>query len=138
MKFNRTAKELRDRGYRFQKLYGMNYKCYHKVINSHHVWCWVRGNVIEIDDWYGHTGNVAEFIDQNRDLGGAYLRIWYDLTTGELLVRDMLEYYEALADRNLVEAYHEKYKEYREIAIHLTSWDAIKEELNWLTNKENI
>jgi hypothetical protein len=63
--FTGQFKKLKGLGYEFQKLFAMNYKCYHKAIYGYtsRLWVWVgNGGYIEFDHMYSHTANVIELL----------------------------------------------------------------------------
>lgn len=65
LRFTGSFKTLKEKGYKFQKLYASNYKCYHKseLKSGTSFWIWVgNGGYIELNDFYGHTNAIIELM----------------------------------------------------------------------------
>lgn len=54
-------KQLIPMGYKFSKLYAGNYICYHKD----GIWIWRKGKEVEIDDLYGQSYVLLNYLIQN-------------------------------------------------------------------------
>ena len=68
LKFKGKYGELKNHGYKFQKMYASDYLCWHKKVSefsSNAIWIWKKGSEVEIRDLYEYSGIVAEYI---RDL----------------------------------------------------------------------
>jgi hypothetical protein len=83
--------QLKSLGYKFQKLYAMNYQTYRKVVRTEDdpyggftIWLWVSERLVEIEDWYGFTNSILEFYKANKHLANSrgYLKIQLNQQTG--------------------------------------------------------
>jgi hypothetical protein len=65
IKFTGKFKDLPPMGYKFQKLYARNYRCYHDYeVGSgieHPFWIWQKERRFEIDDWHGLEVPIVEY-----------------------------------------------------------------------------
>ena len=63
IKFIGRFKDLIPMGYRFQKLYAMDYKVYHKK----NIWIWVAGRSVQIDDLSRmNSASLAQLVLSNK------------------------------------------------------------------------
>ncbi len=63
IKFIGRKSDLKGMGYTFQKLFGMNYNCWHKSIDeysSQTVWIWDKGKQVEIIDLHQNSYIILE------------------------------------------------------------------------------
>ena len=150
-------KELKPRGYTFQKLYAAEYKTYRKKINNYTIWLWVKGKGIEIDDWYSLTGPIINFIKEHYDewkiendklpKPREVITLHIEQDTGEIKFKDYKEYYTAMVgdgsfwkseNKNKgippeLEAYYKKYDRWREYNIHYETFKDVLVEIDYLT-----
>ena len=145
MKFTAPIKELKPRGYTFQKLYAADYVTYRKEFGKHgsyKIWLWKKGRQLEINDWYGSTGDVIECYKNNIEqwkidnsklsvpMSGMSLNL--NNKTGEVTLRDMEEYLKMFMskDEKIVK---EWYDTYREVIIHIDLFEEVLKEVEYLT-----
>jgi hypothetical protein len=71
LKYTGKFKDLIPLGYRFQKMYASNYRCYYRCYHTYNVkesdakiafWIWQKGKSIEIEDWSGFEAPIIEYI----------------------------------------------------------------------------
>ncbi len=131
---NLTSK-LKARGYTFQKLYAADYKTYRKKFNRDMtIWLWVKGSLIEINDWHEHTGAIIDFYKTNcRNLDGEYVIIFVNRKTSEIIIRDKDMAVEAALD---YEAYIKRWEDWRSIFISFKQMSEIIKELEFLTSQQ--
>src|SRR5574343_887807 len=59
--FTGEFNKLKSFGYKFQKLFAANYKCYHKQEKNYSLWVWVgAGGYIELNDYYSNTKKIVD------------------------------------------------------------------------------
>lgn len=63
LKFTGNFRDLVPLGFRFQKLYARNYRCYHtyETEAKMSVWIWQRGRDIELEDWQDLAVPILEY-----------------------------------------------------------------------------
>lgn len=151
--FNINVSKLKGMGYTFQKLYAADYKTYRKKIGDYTIWLWVKGRLIEVDDWHQHTNSIIEFyknnlekhISDNKDLPkpSDFMRLRIHEETSEVIFKDMQEYYQHLMDFGkktsekdkikTIEDYETKYENYRNVVIYIPKFQTIINEIDLLT-----
>ncbi len=144
LKFTIPLKELKGRGYTFQKLFAADYKSYRIKIDDHTIWLWEKGRLLEINDWHQHTGNIIEFyknnLDKHTELNSKLpkpsqrmvLRI--NEETSEVSFKDMEEYFNLIRNNYVdEEVYEKKYEGFREVVIYIPSFHLILNEISVLT-----
>lgn len=146
LNFSINVKELKPRGYIFQKLYAADYKSYRKEIEGYTLWLWVKSKTIEINDWYSYTKNIIEFYKENFEQWAIEnsklpkprfaMVLHANHSTGEIKLKDFNEYYKVLLSKNEsdFDLYHEKYDHWREIVLIPKLFDVIIKEIDFLTN----
>lgn len=70
LKYTGEFKDLVPLGFRFQKMYARNYRCYHtydvkKSEARISFWIYQKGRNIEIEDWNGLEVSIIEYIQAN-------------------------------------------------------------------------
>jgi len=68
LKYRGRYSDLKNEGFKFQKLYARNYMVWHREVGESYVWFWRAGRDVEIEDNYGMSGGLAEFILNNGEL----------------------------------------------------------------------
>lgn len=142
--FTVNVKELKNRGYTFQKLYAAEYKTYRKKINDYTIWLWVKGKEIEIEDWFSLTGPIIDFIKKHYDewkvendklpSPSEVITLHIERDTGEIKFKDYDEYYKAMfGDDVESDIYRKKYDRWREYDIHYETFKDVLTEIDWLT-----
>lgn len=141
MKFTIETKQLKERGYIFQKLFARNYKTYRKAIKEYTIWLWVLEHSIEIKDWHEHTEAVLNFFKNNieenqRRLEGTtyskdYMRLRLNRKTGEVIFKDfeMLQFEDT-------EAYDTKWTDWEDIILGINTFQEVVKEVNILTGQK--
>lgn len=135
MKFTVEIKELKERGYTFQKLYASDHKSYRKKIGDYTIWLWVMERELEIDCWYQHTDNIVKFFKKHDNkktaLSGMdkYMQLKVNQKTSEVLLKepDALEY---------TDAYVKKWENWKNVVIHIESFREVIKEVNILTGQK--
>jgi hypothetical protein len=67
LRYTGKFKDLIPLGYRFQKMYARNYRCYHtydvkELEDNLSFWIYQKGRSIEIEDWSGFEAPIIEYI----------------------------------------------------------------------------
>jgi hypothetical protein len=67
LRYTGKFKDLIPLGYRFQKMYARNYRCYHtydvnKLEDKPSFWIYQKGRSIEIEDWNGLEAPIIEYV----------------------------------------------------------------------------
>jgi len=64
LKFIGPYKALKGDGFQFQRLYARNYMQWCKTVGPepNNIRIWKKGNDVEFDDLFHHSGNVAEYV----------------------------------------------------------------------------
>lgn len=126
-KFTGKYKDLMPAGYTFHKMYARNYRTYQKSFGCNDsIWVFVKGNDIEINDFYAKTGWLVSLFIKNREVIPNILfhgSLWavMNTETGECFRQDIpdkaceafkekREMYNS-GDPEKVRAYFEKWKE---------------------------
>jgi len=68
-KYTGKYRDLMPTGYKFQKLFARNYRCYYKEFGICEEWLkiWQKGNDIEIMDLYSKSGWVINLLIKHRE-----------------------------------------------------------------------
>lgn len=145
MKFTTPIKELKPRGYTFQKLYASEYITYRKEFGEHNdyqILLWKKDSQLEIDDWFGSTENIINCYKDNLEqwkIDNAKLprprscmTLNLNRKTGVATLRDMKEYYGMIMsdDAKIQEKW---YDTYREVVLHIELFDEVIKEVEYLT-----
>lgn len=144
---NADVKALIPRGYKFQKLYARDYKCYHKKITpSYTIWVWIKGKSIEVNDWYANTKAIISLFKEHINnpifkevgFGGDFrsLKIQSCQRTGQVQIFDYEEYSKVFISKakNPWKDWMAKYEDWNN-EIYLRKDEMIKliKEINFLT-----
>jgi hypothetical protein len=152
LNFTTRVKDLKSIGYKYQELYARNYKTYRKEIAGFTFWLWVKGKTIEINDWYSYTANIIKFYKENIEQWKidnsklprprSHFKLYANHNTGEIKEFDYNEYYNAIklldenrkdGEKDGYDEYLDKYKNWREIVLHIESFEEVLKEIEFLT-----
>lgn len=90
--FTGRYSELKNHGFAFQALYARNYRQWARELSGGHTLrVWQKGNTVEIDDFYGRSGAVADFLLKHDPVdvtGGRSRKLFPD---GLVLLRATIE-----------------------------------------------
>lgn len=149
LKYTLSDKELKNRGYTFQKLYAANYITHRKDIpdeTGYTVWCWSKGKNIEVEDWYDSTGNILKFFKDNYDewkefndklpRPSEYMKLRKHKKTHDIISIDLKEYYSSMVSNTKQDEYLEKYKDYSKITLYVEDTFKLIEEIEILMGKK--
>lgn len=100
IQFTGQFNKLPALGFKFQKLYALNHRCYHNGGIYHEkglpsFWIWQKGRDIEIEDWHGLSAYIVEFLKEYKHepylsksgLWIDYVSLICNLNTYEIRVR---------------------------------------------------
>jgi len=143
LKFTGRYRDLIPRGFRFQKLYASNYRCYHtynipgKSTADLSLWVWQKNNSVEIDDWHGLEVPIIEyfkshpFTPYDKTIGDMTFHKDYvvllcnrkTLEVKENKGEPLFEHFMRMKDGEITEEEHKKFRKeyhetYREITVN--------------------
>lgn len=141
IKFIGRKSDLKGMGYTFQKLFAMNYNCWHKSIDEYSeqaVWIWDKGKQVEIMDLYGISYVILEeVIIKNRDgyrykndTRSRFILEYETKTLHDYDFKNTIEYKIAtnqISDDELAKACREYTDKYRNVGIDDKLKDILRE-----------
>ncbi len=144
MQFTTPVKELKPRGYTFQKLYASDYITYRKEFGeytSYTIWLWKKGRELEINSWYGYTENIVNFYRDNLEAYKEknktmtkpldYMVLELHRDTGEVRLRNTDRYIDVKFGND--EDAKQEYSRWREVFLDFDLFDQVIKEVKYLT-----
>lgn len=99
-KFTGRYRELSSQGYKLLSNSGSKHKVYNKRTTiSDSVWIFVKGNDIEINDFYERSGTIIKYVIDHRNDKSVYA-CYFNTETNEIKPHDFMQEYIDLKEKN--------------------------------------